>query len=493
MGKKRRLEHHGKSKGVTEASSSSGNSNKQKKRKGSNVPKPGEAGYLTPNQLRKRRKKLQNNADPSMKYIKNPRDTPVVNQAIQYFTSKKKPFEVFIGPLKGWRTVSKLAVRRDKTTKKCVIGMFLPKSHDIIAVPNCAAHHPSINQTISYIQDICNDLNIEAYDESTGKGFLRYVCINVERSTKKSQVTLVWNSSPYQFQHENKKEKEKKQRMNDNDNKLEGQEDLTRLIDEIKQKQRILNMHSLWVHFNAQWKHASSIIDIGSNDLWKKYSGPDFINESLDLSGCRHPYPPKGKIELCFSPNVFRQANLDSFARIVVAIRNYIMKYNQKRNDDHKPKALELYGGVGTIALNICDLFSSLISSDENANNIVCFNQSLSYLRAKDYNAEHCSYIPKDATTLLKEFNLNEGRSEVIIVDPPRKGLDDFVLQSLISGKSGVGGPNLLVYISCGFKAFVRDCDALLGSEKWQLHSCEGHILFPGSDAIETLAFFRRT
>ena len=104
------------------------------------------------------------------------------------------------------------------------------------------------------------------------------------------------------------------------DNTLEGKQDLKRLIDKIKQKKKLLNLHSLWVHFNAQWKHASSIIDIGSNDLWKKYMGSDFINESLDLSGCCHPYPPQGEIKLCFMPNVFRQANLDAFAKIVVSI-----------------------------------------------------------------------------------------------------------------------------------------------------------------------------
>lgn len=469
-----------------------------KKRKRSSVPKPGEAGYLTPNQRKRRNKKLLNTADPSMKYIKNPKNTPVIKQAIEYFASKKKTFNVFVGPLKGWRTVSKLAVRKDKTTKKSVIGMFKPNSHDIIAVPNCTAHHPSINKAVSHLQDMCNSLNVEAYDENTGKGFLRYVCINVERSTEKIQMTLVWNSHPYESHDEhkqNKKRNKKKQYIGDDsnsDNTLEGKQDLKQLIDKIKQEKRLLNLHSLWVHFNAQWKHASSIIDIGSNDLWKKYMGSDFINESLDLSGGYHPYPPKGEIKLCFLPNVFRQANLDAFAKIVITIRNYLMNYNQNRGVAQKPKALELYGGVGTIALNICDLFTSLISSDENTNNVVCFNQSLSHLKIKQDNSEHCSYIPKDATTLLKEFNLNEGRSDVIIVDPPRKGLDDFVLQSLINSKSGVGGPDVLVYISCGFKAFVRDCDALLGSKRWQLDKQEGHVLFPGSDAIETLAFFRR-
>ena len=56
------------------------------------------------------------------------------------------------------------------------------------------------------------------------------------------------------------------------------------------------------------------------------------------------------------------------------------------------------------------------------------------------------------------------------------------------------GGSNeaikLVVYVSCGFQAFQRDCDALIKSGRWKVEFAEGYLLFPGSDAIETLAFF---
>mmetsp|Transcript_11856 Transcript_11856/g.28445 ORF Transcript_11856/g.28445 Transcript_11856/m.28445 type:complete len:100 (+) Transcript_11856:969-1268(+) len=49
-----------------------------------------------------------------------------------------------------------------------------------------------------------------------------------------------------------------------------------------------------------------------------------------------------------------------------------------------------------------------------------------------------------------------------------------------------------LIYVSCGFDAFQRDYHRLVGSGIWELDHAEGHVLFPGSDAIETLACFRR-
>jgi tRNA/tmRNA/rRNA uracil-C5-methylase (TrmA/RlmC/RlmD family) len=142
---------------------------------------------------------------------------------------------------------------------------------------------------------------------------------------------------------------------------------------------------------------------------------------------------------------------------------------------------VELYGGVGTIGLHVVDLVSSLVSSDENPFNEACFNES-AFALPKDI-AQRVSYKPVNATDMLQSRSLE--RADVIIVDPPRKGLDDTVLQTLCTEAS----PQLLVYVSCGFDAFQRDCNALLNS-KWRLDHAEGHLLFPGSDAIETLAIF---
>jgi tRNA/tmRNA/rRNA uracil-C5-methylase (TrmA/RlmC/RlmD family) len=82
---------------------------------------------------------------------------------------------------------------------------------------------------------------------------------------------------------------------------------------------------------------------------------------------------------------------------------------------------------------------------------------------------------------------------DYVIVDPPRKGLDDEVISALTADLTcQAEAPQRLIYISCGFKAFRRDCDALVGSKLWTLIHAEGHVLFPGSDHIETLAIFDR-
>jgi 23S rRNA (uracil1939-C5)-methyltransferase len=103
--------------------------------------------------------------------------------------------------------------------------------------------------------------------------------------------------------------------------------------------------------------------------------------------------------------------------------------------------------------------------------------------------------------------------ADVIIVDPPRKGLEEEVLDELCKevnkNQDYVESPNLLttpdrlvnwvndakflIYVSCGFDALTRDAERILTSNAgWKLESATGYILFPGSDHVETLCCFRR-
>mmetsp|Transcript_700 Transcript_700/g.1095 ORF Transcript_700/g.1095 Transcript_700/m.1095 type:complete len:536 (+) Transcript_700:86-1693(+) len=486
---------------------------KSKKRKKKAVaPKPGDEGYKTPTQLRNARKRRakqrkkngnsgstsgnrkegfqqrnslssakreeSNKEDPSTKYLSDPLACPLVEKAKQYFLDHEVEFEIYLGKLEGWRTVSKLPVRSapDEDEKKCIIGLFKPNSHDVVSVPNCTAHHPSINSTVESLQLLCNNLSVKPFDEKDGTGYLRYVCMNVDRNSKHVQLTLVWNSDPYS-----------------EDDESQGKQQLHELTQELLSKKDALKIHSVYYHFNAASKHADNVFDFGTpttcQKLWKHIYGPRHIIEILEIPDLQK------EIRLFFPPNVFRQANLDAFTKIVATIRNYIIQYNRSRPKQQGPlpSCLELYGGVGTIGLHLHDLTSNLLSSDENPFNIDCFMSSVKLLGKKAQG--RIKYLSKDATSVVKDESSfpQANEVEVLIVDPPRKGLNDFVLQSLIFENESrmFHKTKVLIYVSCGFEAFQRDCDALLKSKKWVLDQVEGHILFPGSNAIETLAFFK--
>lgn len=132
------------------------------------------------------------------------------------------------------------------------------------------------------------------------------------------------------------------------------------------------------------------------------------------------------------------------------------------------------------------------------------------------------------------------GRADVIVVDPPRRGLDGELLQVLcqaspvgaaelsggaarrrrlsatvtgpVQGGSGSESalrsrskparrgnasiqqqrPHCLIYLSCGLDALMRDVDVLMQQGRWALVHAEVFGFFPGTDSVETLVIFRR-
>ena len=109
------------------------------------------------------------------------------------------------------------------------------------------------------------------------------------------------------------------------------------------------------------------------------------------------------------------------------------------------------------------------------------------------------SYLVASASQALKQGQAIN--SNVLIVDPPRKGLEEYVLQQLslprqkkqnLDGNTNfVNDVTTLIYVSCGYKALLRDCDKLLASG-WKIGFSGGYVLFPGSDHVETLVVFKR-
>lgn len=340
--------------------------------------------------------------------------------------------KIICGPKEHWRTCVKLACRNEPLD----FGLFLSGSHQLISACDSLLHHQAINRALQAIRELCRHMKVKAYKEENDSGNLRFICINVERSTSLVQVTFVWKGS-------------------------EVPKDLCQAM--LKKKTEI-GLHSIWIHFNETWKHGNNIFDY--NGRWEHVYGPSAIIEVLDCV-------PRTKLH--FPPNVFRQANVQGFTKIIKSIRSYL---DTKKTATKK--IVELYGGVGTIGLYVADLCSSLISSDENPYNEKCFNASV---RKMKYD-KRASYKSLNACDMVKGGGL-EG-ADIVLVDPPRKGLETEVLSAITKSQA-----ELLIYVSCGFQAFCRDQD-LLVEAGWTLDKAEGHVLFPGSDHIETLAFFKR-
>ena len=452
-------------------------------------------------------------ADPSLQYLKDPSNTPIIQSARAFFSSPRfaqyldAPYRVYIGPSNAWRSVSKLAVRgsprrgdNNRIVTNKSIGLFSPNSHNIIPCLSSPVHHPAINIVGKLVEEGCVVNQITGYRENSDSGLVRYLLLSVELATNKVQVTFVINQIP-----------------------TDGTpECLQRLIEWLcTGKKRSRQIHSVWVHFHPTsvqmnsgiaGKHNNSITgrmcdswihvygekmlrlrmileDMGHDDVDNVNDTEKMTRErkrkrdgdSDDVDKVVSPVP-----KLCFPPNVFRQSNFTGFSRIVSSLRRYVPK---------KSKIIELYGGVGTIGFQLLDLAKRLECSDENPYNVDCFEKTLSdFVAESKFDRSHekkcrrrVKYIHSSAADRAVAPEGFDG-FDLLLVDPPRKGLDAEVINALSQAPNSI---KRLIYVSCGFKAFMKNCEELLVNA-WTLVHVEGHVLFPGSDHIETLAIFDR-
>lgn len=395
---------------------------------------------------KKRAKQQAKLVDPSLVYIQNPLGAPTVVRAKGWFADLGKKLSLRLGPLEGWRTSAKLAVRASGASG-AKIGLFVPKSHDVVPINGCAAHHASINTALEAISTACKAARIRGYDEDKGEGDLRYVKLEVQRSSELVQVTLVWHASSQE----------------------EAGKPLRKLVTALQQHEL---WYSIWANFHAADKHTSRILAL-EKEAWVQLAGRKrWLREPLQRSAV--PY----HCELCFPPFVFRQANLCAFERIVSAVRRFV---------PFGRAVVELYAGVGTIGLHLADVAGSLVCSDENPFNRACFRRSLKSL-PPDLQ-QKLGYVSGDAASQVDSIPA----ADVVIVDPPRKGMEDTVLDALTRPpKRKSVKPYRLIYVSCGFPAFCRDAEKLM-QHGWTVLHAEGFVLFPGSDHLETFCVFERT
>ena len=229
-------------------------------------------------------------------------------------------------------------------------------------------------------------------------------------------------------------------------------------------------LHSFFAHLNPVSRHDNAIYGRGGPETWRPLPRDEICeNFACAASDCVREAPLG--LGLYFAPACFRQANLAQFAEIVRAIQKAIPK---------NARVVELYGGVATIGAHLLERAARVRCSDENPWNAACVD--LLKRGLDDALAEKLSYETAPAAVVARRGDL--AHADVIVVDPPRKGLCADVLKALLRPAPK---PRRLIYVSCGFDALQRDLAALVAG-RWRLDRVEGHVLFPGADHVETLA-----
>jgi 23S rRNA (uracil-5-)-methyltransferase RumA len=340
-----------------------------------------------------------------------------------------------IGTLHGWRTRAKLAIRKQRGQIK--IGMFEGNSHQILEIPECKVHHSLINKTTEILIQWVIESGLSVYDENTGQGLLRYFQVGLsslkdssKNSPEKIQLVFVINTES-----------------------LKNQENFESALKLLWEKYSDL-WHSIWINFNTR---RDNVI---FGEHWKLLYGQEWLWENF-----------LGR-EIAFHPASFMQANPEMFERLLTQLKSYVPEDSV---------VAEFYAGGGVIGLSLADRCEKIYFNEINPLAKICFEESRTKL-SPDL-SKKLTFIAGEAASsnLLDQPGVN-----LVIVDPPRKGVDKALLDK-ISTSSQI---KKLIYVSCGWKSFQKDADFLL-SAGFKLEHAEMFLFFPGTNQLEVLAVFK--
>jgi 23S rRNA (uracil1939-C5)-methyltransferase len=332
---------------------------------------------------------------------------------------------VISGQSTAFRHRARLAIRGRLGAPK--LGLFELGTHRVVHIPNCVVHHPLINRVANVVRRALVDARLTSYSDTARAGLARYLQVVVERASQTAQVVLVGNeSSPEPF---------------------------TACFDLIRERLGS-DLHSLW--WNGNEEHSNTIL----GNQWHQVCGAESVVEHL------------GGAEVHYPPGAFGQNNLAIAERIIDHIR---------RELPEAARVAEFYAGVGAIGLSVLNRCSELHLNEVSPHSLRGLTLGLDRLSAEDRGK--ISVVPGSAAGARA---CAEG-ANVVIADPPRKGLDAELTQFLSEQP-----PERFVYVSCGLESFLSDTRRLIERGTLRLCALTAFNLMPFTEHVETVARFER-
>ena len=305
------------------------------------------------------------------------------------------PMEPIIGmdELFHYRNKAQFPVGRNKEGK-IVTGFYAGRTHNIIENRDCALGVAENKEVLDRVIAHMEKYGIEPYNEATGKGLVRHVLIRYGYFTKEVMVCLILNG-----------------------NKLPKEEQLVKSLCEIP------GMTSITINVNK--KRSNVILGEEICLLW----GQEYITDRI------------GDISYQISPLSFYQVNPMQTQKLYAKALEYADLHGQET-------VWDLYCGIGTISLFLAQKAKFVRGVEivpaaiENAKE----NAKLNGLENTEF------FVGKAEEVLPREYKKNGVYADVIVVDPPRKGCDETLLETMIEMN-----PDRIVYVSCDSATLARD------------------------------------
>lgn len=334
----------------------------------------------------------------------------------------------------GYRNKAQFPFGTDKEGNP-ITGFYAGRTHDIIANTDCALGVEQNKEILEIILQYMRENKIKSYDEKTGKGLIRHALIRYGFKTKEIMVCLVINGK-----------------------KLPKAE---RLIEKLIQ---IEGMTSITISPNT--RRDNVIMGDSYEILW----GQGYITDYI------------GNVKYQISPLSFYQVNPVQTEKLY----GLALEYADLKGDE---TVWDLYCGIGTISLFLAQkakqvygveiVPQAIDDAKENAKINAIDNAEFFVGKAEEV-------LPEYYAEYEREHNGETAHADVIVVDPPRKGCDETLLETIVKMQ-----PEKVVYVSCDSATLARDLKYLCANG-YEITVCRGVDQFPQSVHVETVCLLSK-
>lgn len=321
----------------------------------------------------------------------------------------------------NYRNKVQVPLGRD-THGHIVSGFYRSSTHKIIPINDCSIEDFRASQIIQTIKKLMNEFHLEPYDEDRGAGLIRHVLIRTSYHYKEIMVTLVTSQDEFKSR-------------NAFVNAL------------VKSDSEIVSVVQ-----NINNRHTNVILGEKERLLY----GKPFIKD--DILG----------VSFHISSKSFFQVN-------PIQVEVLYSKAIEFANLNKEDKVFDAYCGIGTIGLIASKKCKEVLGVEIVKDAIKNANSN-----AKLNNITNARFVCDDAGTLLEKLASDNTKFDCVFVDPPRKGLDDKFIKSLLRVS-----PKRIVYVSCEPETLARDLDIL--SKQYLIEKVQPVDMFPMTFHVETI------
>ncbi len=326
-----------------------------------------------------------------------------------------------------YRNKAQLPIGKD-SKGELQIGFFAPRSHRIVDTVTCLLQPEIFDKTMKILRHWIKEKNVSVYDEATHKGLLRHLYIRWAEATGEIMVCLVING-----------------------NNIPAARELTDLL-----TSQIPNLKSVVLNINRE--KTNVILGEDCRTIW----GSDHITDTL----CG--------LKFKISPLSFYQVNHTQAEKLY----NKAIEYATLTG---KETVLDLYCGAGTIGLSMAPKAKEVIGVE-----IVEQAVSDAIENARINKINNARFICKDAAAAAEELSAQGIRPEVVVIDPPRKGCDKALIDTIVKMI-----PEKIVYVSCDPATLARDL-AIFAEKGYPTLSATPLDMFPRTPHVECVTLMSK-